>query len=121
MNCPACGTSMKVYEKHGVEIDVCPGCRGVWLDRGELEKILEVEARCGQSEPAPYPEERQQLDGHGYGKHGWNDHRGEKGHGEKGHHEHHEGHGRFGHGDHHGTHGRRRSLLGELFGGFADD
>jgi len=37
-------------ERHGIEIDYCPGCRGVWLDRGELDKIIE---RAGAAVPAP--------------------------------------------------------------------
>src|SRR5688500_9966504 len=38
--CPNCNTSMQNVNRSGVELDMCPGCRGVWLDRGELEKIL---------------------------------------------------------------------------------
>ena len=41
MNCPKCNIELRISEKEGVEIDYCPGCRGVWLDRGELEKIIE--------------------------------------------------------------------------------
>jgi hypothetical protein len=42
MNCPVCkDTSLVISERQGVEIDYCPKCRGVWLDRGELDKILE--------------------------------------------------------------------------------
>jgi Zn-finger nucleic acid-binding protein len=40
VDCPVCGDKLKAIEKYGVEVDVCPGCKGVWLDRGELEKIL---------------------------------------------------------------------------------
>jgi len=39
--CPVCGIEMFETIKYGVEIDICPKCRGVWLDRGELEKIVE--------------------------------------------------------------------------------
>src|SRR3712207_3362154 len=39
--CPACRVDLVMSERHGVEIDYCPRCRGVWLDRGELDKILE--------------------------------------------------------------------------------
>ena len=39
--CPACRVDLVMSERHGVEIDYCPKCRGVWLDRGELDKILE--------------------------------------------------------------------------------
>ena len=42
MNCPACKDAQLVMtERQGVEIDYCPTCRGVWLDRGELDKIIE--------------------------------------------------------------------------------
>ena len=41
MNCPSCSTELKMSERSGIEIDYCPQCRGVWLDRGELDKIIE--------------------------------------------------------------------------------
>ena len=42
MKCPICTeTDLVMTERQGVEIDYCPECRGIWLDRGELEKILE--------------------------------------------------------------------------------
>ena len=42
MNCPVCSeTSLVISERQGVEIDYCPKCRGIWLDRGELDKIIE--------------------------------------------------------------------------------
>ena len=45
MNCPLCTDSvLDVTQQAGVEIDVCPRCRGVWLDRGELEKLAAVAA-----------------------------------------------------------------------------
>jgi Zn-finger nucleic acid-binding protein len=44
MKCPACNETLTMSERQGVEIDFCPKCRGVWLDRGELDKILEREA-----------------------------------------------------------------------------
>ncbi len=45
MNCPRCtNVSLNMSERAGVEIDYCPSCRGVWLDRGELDKILERSA-----------------------------------------------------------------------------
>jgi hypothetical protein len=46
MNCPRCETAkLEERERDGVQIDVCTGCRGIWLDRGELEKLV---ARGGQ-------------------------------------------------------------------------
>lgn len=41
MKCPNDNTTLVMTERNGVEIDYCPECRGVWLDRGELDKIIE--------------------------------------------------------------------------------
>ena len=41
MLCPTCKTPLTMSERQGIEIDYCPTCRGVWLDRGELDKIIE--------------------------------------------------------------------------------
>ena len=41
MNCPVCNVQLVMTERQGIEIDYCPKCRGVWLDRGELDKIIE--------------------------------------------------------------------------------
>lgn len=41
MKCPIDGSQLMMTERSGVEIDYCPQCRGVWLDRGELDKIIE--------------------------------------------------------------------------------
>lgn len=40
MQCPVDGATLLMSERQGVEIDYCPNCRGVWLDRGELDKLL---------------------------------------------------------------------------------
>lgn len=54
MQCPSDGTVLVMSERSGVEIDYCPTCRGVWLDRGELDKILERGAReFGAQQAAP--------------------------------------------------------------------
>lgn len=45
MNCPVDGTELRISERQGIEIDYCPQCRGIWLDRGELDKMLERSAR----------------------------------------------------------------------------
>jgi hypothetical protein len=50
MKCPICNIELRIAERSGVEIDFCPQCRGVWLDRGELDKILE---RAGMRTPEP--------------------------------------------------------------------
>ena len=56
MQCPSDGTVLVMSERSGIEIDYCPTCRGVWLDRGELDKIIERGAReysaPAQSAPA---------------------------------------------------------------------
>lgn len=41
MQCPVCSQTLLMTDRQGVEIDYCPKCRGVWLDRGELEKIID--------------------------------------------------------------------------------
>jgi Zn-finger nucleic acid-binding protein len=41
MNCPVDGTLLTIADRSGIEIDWCPQCRGVWLDRGELDKVIE--------------------------------------------------------------------------------
>ncbi len=47
MQCPVCDVSLSISSREGVEIDFCPQCRGVWLDRGELDKILDRVAQSG--------------------------------------------------------------------------
>jgi Zn-finger nucleic acid-binding protein len=50
MHCPHCvDTTLVMAERHGIEIDYCPKCRGVWLDRGELDKLIERAAQAEQS------------------------------------------------------------------------
>ena len=56
--CPACRVDLVMSERNGVEIDYCPKCRGVWLDRGELDKILERGATEMGGQMAPPPVER---------------------------------------------------------------
>ncbi|WP_404338402.1 zf-TFIIB domain-containing protein [Sphingomonas sp. MMS12-HWE2-04] len=59
--CPVDGTTLVPHERSGIEIDHCPSCRGVWLDRGELDKIIERSA----AQPAPqYRDERPRYDEH---------------------------------------------------------
>jgi Zn-finger nucleic acid-binding protein len=58
MKCPICTTSdLLMTERLGIEIDYCPQCRGVWLDRGELDKIIERSVRePAQATIAPAPQ-----------------------------------------------------------------
>lgn len=94
MLCPACRVNLVMTERQGVEIDYCPTCRGVWLDRGELDKILERSvAATGPTSQAPatgYPTQPAAGMG-GYGGYGHHD-------------------------EHHGGHHRRRSFLHDIFG-----
>jgi uncharacterized protein len=41
MKCPNCNETLLITERNSIEIDYCPGCRGVWLDKGELDKIID--------------------------------------------------------------------------------
>jgi uncharacterized protein len=92
MKCPICTeTDLVIAERQGIEIDYCPKCRGVWLDRGELDKIIErsvQQPQQGQNMPQGFP----------------------LGHDNSGHERHDEHHG--GYGD---KRYRKRSWLGELF------
>lgn len=59
MTCPVCNTTLVMSERQGIEIDHCPQCRGIWLDRGELDKIIERSAAFEQPrESVREPERR---------------------------------------------------------------
>lgn len=67
MNCPICNIPLNITDRQGVEIDFCPQCRGVWLDRGELDKI--IERSTTEMASRPYPERQDvRVDQH-YDKH----------------------------------------------------
>ncbi len=106
MPCPRCQVELVMSERQGIEIDYCPKCRGVWLDRGELDKIIERSSQFSAPPEQPpqqpsawiaplqaatTPPPAQPVYGHGAG-HG----------------------GSYGS---HGSHGgkRRKGWLGELF------
>jgi Zn-finger nucleic acid-binding protein len=99
MKCPVCKEpDLVMAERQGVEIDYCPTCRGVWLDRGELDKIIEksVAAEAGRAAPAeasrPGPSDAYYREDR-----------------------HHDDHGQYEQGKY-DSHGRRkRSWLGDLF------
>ncbi len=59
MQCPVCNVPLSMSDRQGVEIDYCPKCRGVWLDRGELDKLIERSV----NEMPPPPTARQQSYG----------------------------------------------------------
>lgn len=74
MKCPVCTTvNLVMSDRQGVEIDYCPECRGVWLDRGELDKVIERSAsqetivtQAPQSAPQPVYQPQQAHYGHGH-------------------------------------------------------
>jgi uncharacterized protein len=116
MKCPVCSNvDLLMSNRQGVEIDYCPNCRGIWLDRGELDKIIEREQggsmRCQGEPPRPIPQQQyverhdQRYTPDPHGKHE----------------EHHPGYGRHderrrehGYEQGHGKH-KRKSFLGDLF------
>jgi hypothetical protein len=61
MLCPVCKVELRISDRQGVEIDYCPQCRGVWLDRGELDKLIErstqVDVRRSAEQPARRPDQ----------------------------------------------------------------
>lgn len=91
MNCPVCRVPLAMSDRQGIEIDYCPQCRGVWLDRGELDKI--VERSVGQAAPsrgAARPEPS-------YAQHGG------------------QGHSGYGHGHYGKPHKKHKHWLSEIF------
>jgi Zn-finger nucleic acid-binding protein len=87
MQCPTCNVTLMMTERQGIEIDYCPQCRGVWLDRGELDKIIEratQESVAAQPAARPTPPEAYRGDFYSGDKY-------------------------------HGKHKKKKSLLGELF------
>lgn len=63
MKCPNCNETLLITERHQVEIDYCPSCRGVWLDKGELDKLLNF-AADQNDRPEPRYQERKEQDHH---------------------------------------------------------
>ena len=67
MKCPVCtSVNLVMSERQGIEIDYCPDCRGVWLDRGELDKIIERAVPQDLS-PPPHPPQAPQQNVHANG------------------------------------------------------
>jgi len=89
LTCPKCGGAMRTFERSGITIDQCTECRGVFLDRGELERLIDAESAAYTDREVAEP-------------------RGYAGYGEGGEH--------GGYGEHGGRR-RRRGFLGDLFEG----
>ncbi|MEU6441916.1 zf-TFIIB domain-containing protein [Streptomyces sp. NPDC047046] len=83
MHCPKCGAPMHTYNRSGVQIEQCSGCRGIFLDYGELESLTRMESQWSQ--PAPPPQQYPSAPAAPWGA----QHHG-------GHHGHHGGHRGFG-------------------------
>ena len=92
--CPKCQSPMRSYERNGVTLDQCTGCRGLFLDRGELERLVDAEGSYYEREAAA----PQRAPEPGYREPTVRDYFG-------------------GHGGHHGHHGKkkRKSFLEDLF------
>ncbi len=58
IECPKCGSEMRSYERNGVTVDQCSGCRGVFLDRGELERLVDAEGAHYEREFSQRREEK---------------------------------------------------------------
>ena len=140
MTCPKCHGEMRTYERSNVNIDQCTECRGIFLDRGELEKLFEAEANWQRSNaggpPSSAPPRPQQAPGGGYSPpppppaHGGGyaappppapgyppapaPGYGQPAYGHAARGGYH-GHYRQQHGGHHGHYRRRKGFLGELF------
>ncbi|GAA2516748.1 zf-TFIIB domain-containing protein [Streptomyces longisporus] len=56
MQCPKCHAPMHTYNRNGVQIEQCSGCRGIFLDYGELEALTRLEAQWAQPAPPPAPQ-----------------------------------------------------------------
>ena len=74
MKCPNCNETLIMADRQGIEIDYCPACRGVWLDRGELDKIIERTASYTQQSNTDFNREQKPLHDPpgipgGYGQH----------------------------------------------------
>lgn len=93
MKCPVDNTTLTIAERAGVEIDHCPECRGVWLDRGELDKIIER----SEGDIRPQRESRDERSGHDRDR---SDYKHDKG---------------YGYDQRGGKRRKRESFLGDLF------
>ncbi len=118
MKCPKCNVILLLTERQGVEIDYCPECRGVWLDRGELDKVIEkasAQAQPASAQAMPqvgHPQQNstpyvQQPMPSGFGGNCSHAPHQERHHGDK------HGHHQYGYGHSHKH--KKKSILGELF------
>ena len=108
MKCPVCtGLDLILAERQGVEIDYCPECRGVWLDRGELDKLVERSYASASGQPPAGPQNYQGGPDRQHYKEGHRDGRDTRQHGH--------GHQQNGHSYQQNGQQTRKSWLSELF------
>ena len=69
MTCPKCHGEMRVYERSGVTVDQCTECRGIFLDRGELERLIDAESAFYQPSAPSAPSAPSNVDHGGHGAH----------------------------------------------------
>jgi uncharacterized protein len=125
MQCPVCDERMKEVERQGVSIDICPGCKGVWLDRGELEKLIAASQGVdlgGGPVPGAVPHDRSGFGFLGRDDHGRGHERHDDDHDKHREHDRDHDRGRYPYSEHdrgHGQYGqqRRGSWLSDIFGG----
>lgn len=96
MNCPVCNETLLLANRQDVEIDYCPKCRGIWLDRGELDKIIERSIIPDTISPQPMS--------HFGDKHHDDDHDYRRGHDDN-----------YGYNKHSYQKNRKKGFLGDLF------
>lgn len=94
MNCPVDGTPLAITDRQGIEVDFCPRCRGVWLDRGELDKL--IDRTTGMGYPQGWEREHRGYEHH---DRDWDD----------------DDHERHEHRGHYPRRRKREGFLGELF------
>lgn len=76
MKCPVCpDATLLMSERQGVEIDYCPNCRGVWLDRGELDKLIQLSDRPQTAPATAAPRHAPQFEDSDFGRRHRGDHR----------------------------------------------
>ena len=99
MQCPVCRVPLSMSDRQGIEIDYCPQCRGVWLDRGELDKIVE---RSGPQDAAPASRPAPSYSQPSHSQPSYSQQGGSQ-------------HGGFGQGDHGKPYKKRKSWLVDIF------
>ena len=99
MHCPNDGATLQMTSREGIEIDYCPECRGVWLDRGELDKLIERSTSSNHGTQPPAQNYRHDDDDDRYHE--------QKHYGDRRHDSHHDY-------DHHKKH-KKESFLGDIF------